>query len=94
MSTTTPIPDSTLCILHRISAEKEPETVCQVSKDRTTALVLFLIGIAFIGTGLYLLLAGVGTIPTLSIGCALLAAGSGCFFGGNFLFFKSIYNSK
>jgi len=92
--TTSSIHEANLCVLYRTSSHQNLKAVCQIPKDRTTALVLFLIGISFIGTGLYLLLGGIGTISSLSMGTISLIAGSGIFFASNFLFFKALYSVK
>jgi hypothetical protein len=93
--TTSSIHEANLCTLYRTtSSQNLKKVLCQVPKDRTTALVLFLIGISFIGTGLYLLLGGVGTISSLSMGSMSLIAGSGIFFASNFFFFKALYFVK
>jgi hypothetical protein len=86
----TPIYNSSLCIFYRRSPEKR--ALCWISKERTTAVVLFLIGLMFVATGLYLLVGKIGTIASFPTGCALLVAGLGSLGGSTFLFFRRATN--
>lgn len=63
-----------LCLIERNGSDKK-EPVCEVTFDKISALVVTLIGLAFLASGLYLLLGRIGTIPALTGGSGLLAGG-------------------
>ncbi len=65
-----------LCALIQKDSSDTRQAVCQISNHKATAVVLFLIGAAFIATGLYLTMASVGTISSFSLGCILTVGGS------------------
>ena len=62
------------CLIERTRSGQR-ETVCVVTLEKITALVISLIGIAFLASGLYLLMGTVGTIPALTGGSGLAAGG-------------------
>ena len=64
-----------LCRIQRISSH-EKETICEATLEKTSALVMFLIGMAFLASGLYLHLGGIGTIPAITGGTGLIAGGA------------------
>jgi hypothetical protein len=80
-----------LCLIRKPEADSY-KVICGTSVDRATALVLFLIGLSFVFTGLYLLLSGIGTIPCMCFGSGLLIAGAGFIVQSNFNFFKAFNN--
>ena len=63
-----------LCLIERTRLG-EKESVCAATLEKISALVIALIGIAFLASGLYLLLGRIGTIPALTGGSGLLAGG-------------------
>jgi hypothetical protein len=78
-----------LCRILRNSPDG-PEILCQVSKERTHALVLSLIGALFLSTGLYLFLSGIGTLASVTAGCFLFIGGVGFLFGALMMIRKSL----
>lgn len=48
------------------------KTVCAVSLNKATLFVLSLIALAFLSSGIYLLVGKIGTIPALTGGSGLL----------------------
>jgi hypothetical protein len=75
---------SQCCLLGYLSSEAESKIVCNVTNRQVSVFVLTLIGAAFIGTGLYLYLGGIGTVPTLIGGTGLLLAGVAALFLAGF----------
>lgn len=59
------------CVNKQTGASK-----CHLTHKLALSCVLAIIGAAFIGTGLYLSMGGTGTIPSLTSGWALIAAGA------------------
>lgn len=63
-----------LCSLHHVESKKP---ILEVKQNVIVSLVLQLIGAAFVVTGLYLMLGGIGTIAAFSGGLFLGVAGLG-----------------
>ena len=63
-----------LCLIER-SGSGEKEILCAATLEKISALVVALIGVSFLASGLYLLLGGIGTIPSFTGGSGLLAGG-------------------
>lgn len=67
-----PVP---LCFIQCTSSEGEEGVVYEATLEKTAAVILGLIGIAFLATGLYLLIGRIGTIPAITGGTGLLMGG-------------------
>lgn len=56
--------------------KEEKKNITKPSQEKVTAFILALIGLAFLATGLYLVLGGTGTLPAFTSGIGLLIGGA------------------
>jgi hypothetical protein len=88
-------PTSSCCYSNtQIASDRSERVCCNISFQKTAALVVLLIGTLFLVTGIYLLLSGIGTIAATTTGCSLIVGGSIFLFGAAMIIRKKICYSN